>query len=205
LGRIGGVVLTLADVAADPGSVTSELVLPSGMALVLRPLEPSDRGDLAAFFDGLSARSRLYGGVSDDTSAQALELCDAIGRYDKLRLVLCGSDADRRILGLLELSFDVVEADVERFRGYGVDLGAPDARFGLCIADDIQGTGAAGLASTATFDVARAFGRTRLILWGGVHDDNVRARRFYRRLGFAELEEWVEPTGRLVHDGLLEL
>jgi len=203
LGRIGGVVHTLAGVAADPGTATAELVLPSGTALVLRPLEPRDRGGLASFFDGLSARSRLYGGVSGDTVAQALEHCDAIGRYDKLRLALC--TGDRRIAGLLELSFDVVAADVERFLGYGVDLGARDARFGLCIADAMQGTGAAALASTATFDVAKTFGRNRLILWGGVRDGNVRARRFYRKLGFADLGTWLEPGGNLVHDGLLEL
>jgi len=202
-------VRTLAGVAADPGSVTSELVLPSGMTLVLRPLEPSDRGGLTSFLDGLSARSRLYGGAAGDAAAQAVEACHAIGRFDKLRLVVCESDRDRdgtaRIVGLLELSFDIVAADAERFHGYGVDLGTGDARFGLCIADAMQGTGAADLASTATFDVARAFGRTRLILWGGVRDDNVRARRFYQRLGFTELGTWVEPGGDIVRDGLLEL
>ena len=197
--------LTLAGVAVDPTSVATGLVLSSGTALVLRPLEPRDRARLAVFFDGLSACSRLFGGVSGDAADQAVEHCDAIGRYDKLRLLLCTGDPGEHAVGLLELSLDVVVADLERFRDYGVDLGRRDARFGLCVADAFHGTGAAALASTATFDVARAFGMSRLILWGGVRDDNVRARRFYRRLGFAELGTWVEPTGQVVHDGLLEL
>lgn len=194
---------TLADVAADPGSATTTLVLATGRMLVLRPLEAGDGTDLAVFFEALSPQSRRYGGVFGDTAVLALEHCQAIGRYDKLRLVICAPG--QRIVGLLELSFDVVATDVERFRGYGIDLGPADGRFGLCLADDLHGTGAAALASTATFDVARAFGPTRLILWGGVLDDNVRARRFYERLGFTELGSWREPTGHLVHDGLIDL
>lgn len=197
--------LTLADVAADPASVATGLVLASGAELVLRPLEPRDRARLTVFFNGLSARSRLYGGVFGDTTARAVEYCDAIGRFDKLRLLLCIGGEDERAVGLIELSFDVVTADVDRFRGYGVDLGWADARFGLCVADGFQGTGAAALASRAAFEITKAFGRTRLILWGGVLDVNVRARRFYRRLGFAELGTWLEPGGEVVHDGLVEL
>lgn len=197
--------LTLAGVAADPASVATRLVLPSCNHLVLRPLEPHDRASLTAFFDGLSTQSRFYGGVTGDTTARASEHCDAIGRFDKLRLVLCTSDAGALIVGLLELSFDVVAADVERFRGYRIDLDGGDVRFGLCVADAFQGTDAARLASTATFDIAGAFGRRRVILWGGVLADNVRARRFYRKLGFAELGTWAEPGGELVRDGLLEL
>ena len=196
---------TLAGVAADPMSVTTELVPASGPAFVLRPLEPHDRGRLTAFFDGLSARSRFYGGVSGNTAVRAIEHCDAIGIYDKLRLLLCTADPGEPAVGLIELSFDVVASDVERFRGYGVELGAADARFGLCVADDVQGTGAAAFASTAAFDIVRQLGRTRLILWGGVLEDNVRARRFYRRLGFTEFGTWLEPDGEVVRDGLLEL
>lgn len=197
--------LTLADVAADATSAATGLVLPSCAELVLRPLEPRDRARLTAFFNGLSAQSRRYGGVSGDTTARAVEHCDAIGCYDKLRLLLCTGDRDEQAVGLFELSFDVVTADVERFHGYGVDLSGSDARFGLCIADGFQGTGAAALASSATFEITRAFGRSRLILWGGVLDDNLRARRFYRRVGFAELGTWLEPGGEVVHDGLVEL
>jgi GNAT superfamily N-acetyltransferase len=205
-------VLTLAGVAADPAVVASRLVLDSGDELVLRPLVPGDRVALTAFFDGLSMRSREFGGVDDDTSALAAEHCDAIGRFDKLRLVVSkpddhskpGNEGDR-IVGLLELSFDLVSADVERFRTYRIDLGEEDARFGLCVADEVQGTGVAELASRATFTIARAFGRSRLILWGGVREDNVRARRFYRRLGFVEFGTWHEPGGELVRDGLRQL
>jgi GNAT superfamily N-acetyltransferase len=196
-------VLTLADVAADPAGYATELTPVGGTVFVLRPLESGDRAGLRVFFDGLSTRSRDLGGVWDDTSAQAAEHCDAIGRYDKLRLVLV--DAGDRIVGLLEVSFDVVAADVERFRSYGIDLGEEDARFGLCVADAVQGSGVADLASTATFELARRFGRARLILWGGVREDNVRARRFYRRLGFTELGTCREPGGELVRDGLRRL
>jgi RimJ/RimL family protein N-acetyltransferase len=196
---------TLTGVAADPASVATELVLPSGATLVLRPLELSDRDALTSFFDGLSAQTRSNGGVSGDTPVRAAEHCDAIGRYDKLRLVLCDGGSGGHIVGLIEVSFDLVTADVERFRGYGVDLGPPDARFGLCVADAFGGTGAAVLASRATFDIVKEFGRARLILWGGVLEDNIRARRFYRRLGFTEFETWLEPDGEVVRDGLLEL
>ena len=106
-----------------------------------------------------------------------------------------------QIVGLIEFSLDLVAADVERFASYGLDLGPADARFGLCLADAAQGTGAASAATSASFDVVREFGKTRVILWGGVLDENTRARAFYRRMGFTEVGRWWNDDGDLVHDG----
>ncbi len=113
------------------------------------------------------------------------------------------ADGRRLALRPIEFSLDLVAADAERFASYGIGLGTADARFGLCLADAEQGTGAASAA--AAYEVVRGFGETRVILWGGVLDESARARAFYRRMGFVEFGRWRNADGDLVHDGLRAL
>ncbi|MBI2506229.1 MAG: GNAT family N-acetyltransferase [Candidatus Latescibacteria bacterium] len=39
--------------------------------------------------------------------------------------------------------------------------------------------------------IARDCGRKRMVLWGGVRQDNPRAVHFYRKFGFEEQEEFM--------------
>ena len=97
------------------------------------------------------------------------------------------------ILALAEFSFDLVATDIERFARYGVGLRPGlDCRWGLCVGDEWQGRSWAAL-SAASFELARRFGRERVILWGGVHAANEAAIHYYRKVGFRE-------TGRFAND-----
>lgn len=44
-------------------------------------------------------------------------------------------------------------------------------------------------------EVARQFGKKRIILWGGVLKDNVQAIGFYKKVGF-------KSVGEFTHNGL---
>lgn len=189
----GAMPLTLAKVAAIPDLVTSTVTLPAGDAVLYRPLLPTDVERLAAFLSGLSAQTRRFWVHPSYDRETAQALCDAIGRYDKLRLVAVKDDA---IIAVYEFSMDLVQSDLDRYAGYGIELNpATDCRFGPCVADEYQGTGLAQALFSPTVEIARRFGQRRIILWGGVFTENERAVRFYEKLGFQRAGEFVKEDG----------
>ena len=177
-------------VAADPGGATFSVEMPE--KATLKPISSSDEKALAAFFRELSHQTRRFYSVTDAESL-AHDHCAAIARYDKLRLVLRSATKDP-IVALVEFSFDLTAGDVERFASHGCDLRPEtDCRWGLCVADQWQGRGVGTALAHPSFEIARRFGRERIILWGGVHAANSTAVRYYRKVGFAE-------TGRFAND-----
>jgi GNAT superfamily N-acetyltransferase len=160
---------------------------------VLAPLQPSAVGELTDFFRMLSPRTRECFLVPDPVE-EAVQRCEAIGRYDKLRLVLRMGGV---IVALSEFSLDLTTGDVARYAGYGEPLRAGhECRWGICLRDDVQGCGLAAAIATPSFAIARRLGRTRVLLWGGVFEANERARRFYERTGFREVGRFVGEDGR---------
>jgi len=213
---------TPADLASRPEDATARWTHPVFGPIVARQLRPDDESELAGFFDGLSPTTARFADVAADGAVRAAEHVDSIGRHDKVRMVLTrargpeargaeaggpeagGAEPVGPVLGLLELSLDLTPDDVDRFRGHGVELGGLDGRFGLCLADAVQGCGLAAGAMPGMLALTRRLGRSRLILWGGVYADNARARRFYRRVGFVDVGGF-ERDGRQLRDGLLDL
>ncbi|MEU3556406.1 GNAT family N-acetyltransferase [Streptomyces fragilis] len=198
-------VLTLTGIAADPLCLTCRLRARDGAELVLRPLVHADAAGLAGFLAAMSAASRRFSTFDGYGLATAREVCDAIARYDKLRLVL-EDVASGRIVGLLEHSLDLTPTDVARYRDAGVRLTATtDCRFGITPADDHQDRGLGTLVLPLVEEVARRLGRTRIILWGGVRADNPRAVRYYEKNGFRTVGAFEEADGSLSLDMMLTL
>ncbi|MBN2003713.1 MAG: GNAT family N-acetyltransferase [Anaerolineae bacterium] len=194
--------LTLADIAAYPQHFSYSLTLPSGAPVLFRPLLPNDVTALAAFLGELSAQTRRFSTYSSYDQAAAGEMCRAIARYDKLRLVaIPAQDTRHGICALFELSLNLVPADLERYHGYGLDLD-PGAvcRFGPCIADAYQNRGLGLRLWPIMADLARRFGRRRVILWGGVLAGNARAIHYYQKLGFRHHGAFENSAGQLCYD-----
>ncbi|MBT2443589.1 GNAT family N-acetyltransferase [Streptomyces sp. ISL-36] len=196
--------LTLAAVAADPRVLTRALEVRDGRLVTFRPLTHSDAEGLAGFLAGLSAESRRLSRFDGYDLTAARGLCAAIARYDKLRLVLEEAPSGR-IVGLLEFSLDLPPSDIARFREAGVEPAATDCRFGPTLADDYQGKGVGTRVFPLVVDVARRFGRKRIILWGGVLADNPRALRFYAKQGFRTVGSFTEANGQRSFDMILDL
>jgi GNAT superfamily N-acetyltransferase len=174
---------TLDAIASRPETATVSVCLPDGKSVLYRPLLPSDVDGLAAFLDSLSPATRRFWELSAYDRGAAEAMCDAIARYDKLRLVAIG-DGDA-LLALFEFSLDLVADDHARYRSYGIKLDdGTTCRFGACVRDDWQGRGLAPALMPPALDIARRFGRRTVILWGGVVKDNARAIRFYEKHGF---------------------
>jgi diamine N-acetyltransferase len=195
--------LTLTDIAANPHLLTASLTTRSGEKLRIHPLEASDAEKLAEFLSRLSPETRRFSPFSSYDLEAAQEMCDAIAQYDKLRFVIENSAA---MVGLLEFSFAILESDTARYAAYNITLDpATDCRFGLTLADDTQNKGVGTLAVPFILDVARKFGKKRILLWGGVFADNARAIRYYEKNGFKTLGKFSYPgIGELV-DMMVEL
>lgn len=190
--------LTLADVATHPGEFTFDVTLFPGERLTFRPLLPDDDLRLAEFLTGLFPQTRAFSTFPSYDLATAQEMCTAIARYDKLRMV---ATAAKHIVALLELSFDLTDNDLARYQSYGIPL-APltDCRFGPTIADACQNRGLGSALLPLIFDLARRFGQRRIILWGGVMADNHRAVHYYQKHGFQIVGTFHKDANILCYD-----
>jgi len=184
--------VTLQSILVDPGPVTFSVSMPR--TGILRPLSASQETQLAAFFDALSSQTRRFYSVTDGRSL-AHAHCTSIARYDKLRLVL--QDVSQGVIvALVEFSLDLTGAEVERFATYGISISPERAcRWGLCVADKWQRQGVGRELASASFAIARRFGRECVILWGGVHAENANAVQFYRTVGFMEAGRFTNDDG----------
>ena len=205
--------LTLADVAAEPGKLWYDVPLRNGAApgdgplLLYRPLVAEDVDDLTAFLEALSPATREWWYTDSYDRAGAEELCTAIGRYDKLRMVAVDPRRpEAGLLALFEFSFGIPPGDHFRYGLYGVTLDeARDCRFGPCVRDDHQGRGLGSALMPATLDIGRRFGKQRVFLWGGVYADNHTAVAFYRKHGFEEIGRFSTMDDRVSVDMIRDL
>ncbi|BEL03392.1 hypothetical protein Q0Z83_015830 [Actinoplanes sichuanensis] len=175
----------IAALAADPSPLARTITV-DGAGLSIRALLPGDGEALVAFLAGLSGTSRRFWHGDTDHEVAAAGWIEAIGRYDKLRLVA----VDRvGLAGVVDLSLSLPEGhEITRYAEHGIHLDPErTARFGPCVADRWQGRGLADALIPPAWEAIRRLGRDVVVLFGGVHEDNARARRFYRRHGFTEV------------------
>lgn len=199
--------LTLAKIAQNPDNFTTPLRPATGEQLILRPLISSDGEKLTRFLQKLSPESRRLSTFSGYDRAAAQELCDAIARYDKLRFVVVEAGApDEPIVGLMEFSFDLTGGDMLRYTKADYPLNpATDCRFGPTLADGWQNRGVGSLLLPPLWEIVRRFGRSRVILWGGVLADNSRAIRFYEKNGFRHVGRFANGDGQECCDMIIVL
>lgn len=178
--------LTLQQVSDDPALISSELDIATGDNLYLRPLISDDVDALSDFLTSLSPLTRERWVIESYDRSAAQEMCDAIARYDKLRLVI--TEQEVKIIGLMEFSLSIVPFDIERFNSYGIELNEDlYIRFGPCVRDDARRKGVFSLTMPKLIDIAQRFGKDFIVLWGGVLADNIPAVKSYEKLGFYEV------------------
>lgn len=196
--------LSLSKVTSSPSLVTYNLQLPSGKKAILRPLESTDVEQLTKFLEGLSQETRRLSTFPSFDISAAKEMCEAINRYDKLRFVL--ELPSKEIIGLFEFSFDIPETDIKRFSDRGITINSEtDCRFGPTLADDYQNQGIGSLIFPHIANIAKKFGKKRIILWGAVLADNTRAIKFYEKHGFKNMGIFTNKDGLKALDMLLQI
>lgn len=196
--------VNLSEVVANPGLFTQIVRLNSSEEMVFRPLLNSDVSKLAVFLNGLSEETRRLSTFPGYDLATAKELCDAINKYDKLRFIV--ESGSGQIVGLLEFSFGFPENDILRFKKYSFEINKQtDCRFGPTLADSYQNKGIGSLIFHYIINIAQKFGRSRIILYGGVLADNSRAIHFYEKHGFKKIGSFINSDGKEALDMILIL
>ena len=191
--------------AVDPSPLTRRLTVADD-SFTFRALRADELDPLTSFLARLSVPSRRFWHGEVDDAVEAATWIDAIGRYDKLRIVVHRVDRPDHFDAIVDLSFSVPDfAEGSRYESYGIGLDpVRTVRFGPCVANEWQGRGLAAQLLEPTWDAVRLLGCDRVVLYGGVHADNHRARRFYLRHGFVEVGAFTSATGDGI-DMLLDL
>lgn len=179
--------------------------------LLFRPLKDIDVDPLTNFLENLSSESKRFSVYPGYDRSTAQQFCSGISRNDRIRFVLINplpeSGFSYRIVGLFFLKFGVSEPYIERFkRAVGIEL---DSETTVCIgptlADEYQGKGLGSLVLKILLDLAKKLGKRRVILYGGVMEDNVRAIRFYEKHGFKKIGCFMGKNGQKSLDMMLDL
>jgi len=175
--------LTLDDIDRHPELISSCDDF-EGILIYFRPLLKTDDIKLAEFLENLSEKTREFSTRNSYDLNEARQLCFAINRYDKLRLIALTNN--QTIIALFEFSLSIVEDDYKRFaEKYNIKLDeTTDVRFGPCISDQYQNHRLGCWLFEKTKLIAQQMDKQRLILWGGVLLHNKQAIRFYEKIGF---------------------
>lgn len=194
---------TLDEIHSDPERFQVRLSIDESEFL-FRPLESHDSKILVDFINGLTKDTKRFYSYRDSASTIVGEIIQSINAYDKLRFLLEKVDGGI-IVGMFEISFDIPQGDIERYKRYGIDLDSEsDCRFGPVLADDFQSRNVGSQILPLITKVVKGFNQKRMILWGGVHTDNGRAVRFYEKNGFVNVGEFTNKHNLTCFDMMLD-
>lgn len=158
-----------------------------------RPLGNADVENLSMFLKGLSKQTQEFSTFDSYDIKMATKLCDSIDKYDKLRFVITNQTGE--IVGLIELSFDIPDSDIKRFVSYGFKLDIKNTiRFGPTLSDKYQGIGLGAKVFEFIKDITKKFNRNTIILWGGVFQKNVNAIKYYQKVGFSKVGDFIKDN-----------
>jgi diamine N-acetyltransferase len=192
-------------IAEPPDEAWPVVTLASGERIRLRPLRADDAERLGAYLRGLSAESQSSFGPHPSDQPALDAICAALDPRDTLRLVgVTEGPAGPEIVAYILLQWGVRQSDAQRYFARDLPLDpATDCTLAPSVADAYQGRGLGSALMGHAMETARAQGRRRMVLWGGVQAANVGALAFYRKLGFVEVGSF--QTDRPKYDMILIL
>ncbi|CAF3308514.1 unnamed protein product [Rotaria socialis] len=166
--------LTIHQIAENPllSTTTVHFEKKTGSEKVLfRPLLRDDIFAVQQFLECLSEATRQYATHPSYDLECAQRYCNEIDHDDILRMVAISED--KKIIALFEFNFRLGEFDIKRYRTYGLELNPiSDVQFAPCISDEYQSQHLGTKLLHAMIDLAKHFGKSRLIAWDGVLIDN---------------------------------
>jgi diamine N-acetyltransferase len=178
--------LTLDAIAKNPALYQFTIFTSKDEKMLLRPLEPTDEKELTELIKNLSPDTKRFYSYNEPAEQIAKEHCEAINKYDKLR-------------------FDIPQGDIDRLEKYGIKLTSKtDCRIGPLLRDDFQSQGIGSFIVPIIVNIAKQFNRNRIILWGGVFQDNPQAIRYYEKNGFENVGEFENMDGVKCFDMMLD-
>jgi GNAT superfamily N-acetyltransferase len=156
--------------------------------IVLRQLTPGDPEGVAVYLRNLSPLSRQrFGphGYERETIGNFYSENPDVTAYlaiDALTL---------EIVAYFIVKRGFLQHDSQRLRSYGLDLSPDtDCAFAPSVADRWQGCGLGRMVLQFVISRIKNEGIKRMILWGGVQNENSNAMRFYTGNGFRRIGEF---------------
>lgn len=183
----------------------THILLPDGRAAELRALRADDTERLATYLGDMTEATRSLWGPHGFTPEAAAEICASLDPARMLRLVAVveGPDGPRFVAYFL-LDFSPHQGDSERYAKLGIELDpTTTATMAPSVAEGLQGVHVGSALMPALLEAARTMGMQRIVLWGGVQERNLRARRFYEKWGFRKVGEFMTELNN--HDMMMEL
>jgi len=199
--------LSAEQIAADPCLLAADIETRSGHRFGVRPLIQGDASELGMFFDALTDATRRVYGPHPLNSEHAVMLCAHIDYARCLRFIALGpiGVSAEQVAAYMILELGIRDGDATRYAQIDQPLdGATTATFAPVVADAWQEHGLGSAMFHVVVDAARCVGRQRIILMGGVRDDNPRARHVYEKLGFQHVRGFF-AGGIDNHDMILRL
>lgn len=176
-----------------------EMNMHRGLPIHIIRVTPDHHSLVNTFLQELSALSRSRFAPHGDTAGDLAAFYGNPAHEGWIAV-----DGTGRVAGYAVLYLGVVPHDRPRYTGYGFRM---DERIDLSFAPSVgeawQGMGLAQAMWMELHQFAHARGYRRIFLWGGVQSANPRAIRFYEKLGFRRLGQFVHGGENLdmVHLG----
>lgn len=161
--------------------------------ILLRKLTPDDHNALAGYLENLSSETVKRFGPHGFDKQSIYDLYQDQDMYSGYIALDCETD---EIIAYSVIKTGFLDHDASRLQSYGLTLNhKTDCTFAPSVADQWQSQGVGNsLFHYMLYDL-KSKGIKRIILWGGVQSDNVRAVNYYLKNGF-------QNTGQFEYNGL---
>lgn len=147
-----------------------------------RRLIAADLDSLHEYLEGLSAETKSRFGPHSFDKETLDELFSHPGKYSGYVAVETGY---LKIIAYSVIKKGFLEHDRPRLESYGLRLNPlSDATFAPSVSDKWQSLGVGTQLFNFMIPCLEAEGVKRIILWGGVQCENLKAVNYYRKLGF---------------------
>ncbi|MFA5973842.1 MAG: GNAT family N-acetyltransferase [Lentimicrobiaceae bacterium] len=169
--------------------------------VLLRRLTPEDTDKLSEYLQGLSPDTKKrFGPHQFDKQS----IIDIFQQSDKYIGYIAQDLETSEIVAYSVIQLGYLEDDSFRLRSYGLTLDCgTDCTFAPSVADKWQSQGIGKGLFKFMFSDLKKLGMKRIILWGGVQSDNIKAVNYYNQNGFRALGQF-EHNGQN-YDMILEI
>ena len=155
--------------------------------VILRKLNPGVYDDLSVYLDNLSRETKKRFGPHPFDRNSVIEFYG-----NDLHTGYIAQDIETSaIIAYSIIKIGFLEHDAFRLQSYGLNLdGKTEATFAPSVADNWQSQGIGNALFQYILSDLKRLEIRRIILWGGVQADNLRAVNYYRKHGFQTLGEF---------------
>jgi diamine N-acetyltransferase len=158
------------------------------LSLLIKPLQEQDINRVVEYFTSLGTDTKKRFAPHPFHAEALRRIVKEKRKYTQYIII---HEENKKILGYFILHSGWIAFDYPRFAGYGLVKQPGDFELAPSIADEWHGQGLGTLMfDQVTKQLIHEYNNPRILLWGGVQASNLKAIRFYEKLGFQILGEF---------------